>query len=147
MRSDAKTVSQYLKELPPERKKALSVVRRIMRANLPKGYEEKMNWGMITYQIPLKRYPQTYNGQPLMYAALGSQKNHMAVYMMSVYGDNKLKEWFEKEFAKTGKKLDMGKSCIRFKKIEDLPLDLIGKAISKVPVEQYIAYYENSRKK
>ena len=147
MHSKAKTVSEYLNDLPPERKKALSAVRKMIKANLPKGYEEKMNWGMITYQIPLKKYPETYNGQPLMYAALASQKNHMAVYLMSIYSDGKLKEWFEKEFSKAGKKLNMGKSCVRFKKIDDIPLDLIGKAISKVSVEKYIEYYEKSRKK
>jgi hypothetical protein len=102
---------------------------------------------MITYQVPLKRLPNTYNGQPLCYAALASQKNHMAVYLPCVNGDKDINAWFRGEFKAAGKKLDVGKSCIRFRKLEDLPVNVIGEAIARVPMEKYIRYYEASRKK
>jgi hypothetical protein len=140
------TVEAYLANLPEERRVAVSAVRAVILKNLPKGYEEAINWGMITYQIPLERYPDTYNGQPLCYAALASQKNHMAVYLMCVYGSKEIGTWFREEFRKAGKKLDMGKSCIRFKKLGDLPLNVIGKAIKKVSPKAYIAGYEAIRK-
>jgi hypothetical protein len=139
------TVEAYLHQLPSDRRAAISAVRQVILKNLPKGYEETINWGMISYQIPLERYPNTYNGQPLCYASLASQKNHMALYLMCVYGSKELKAWFGEEFRKAGKKLDMGKSCVRFKKLEDLPLSVIGKAIKKVPAKTYIAHYEASR--
>ncbi|MFA6909232.1 MAG: DUF1801 domain-containing protein [Patescibacteria group bacterium] len=145
--SKASTVPEYLKSLPADRRAGLSAVRKVILKNLPKGYVESMNWGMITYEIPLKRYPHTYNGQPLAYAALGSQKNYMAVYLMNVYGSTKTAKWFREQFRKRGKKLNMGKSCVRFKRIEDLPLDVIGKVIGMVSVNQYIAHYEKTRKK
>jgi hypothetical protein len=139
------TVEAYLDQLPEDRRKAISAVRDVIVKNLPKGYEEAINWGMITYRIPLERYPNTYNGQPLCYAALASQKNHMAVYLMCVYGSKEIGTWFREEFRKAGKKLDMGKSCVRFKKLEDLPLAVIGKTIKKVSPKAYIAHYEKSR--
>jgi hypothetical protein len=145
-KAQAATVEAYLGQLPEDRRAALSAVRDVILKNLPKGYEEVMNWGMITYQIPLERYPNTYNGQPLCYAALASQKNHMAVYLMCAHGSKEIETWFREEFRKAGKKLDMGKSCVRFRKLEDLPLDVIGKAIKKVSPKAYIAYCEASRK-
>lgn len=138
MRSDSTTVSEYLKSLPDERRTAITAVRNVIKANLPKGYEEVMNWGMITYQVPLEVYPDTYNGQPLMYAALASQKNHMAVYLTGVYISESAQKEFEQAYRATGKRFDMGKSCVRFKKIEDLPLDLIGETISRVPVSDLV---------
>src|SRR5690606_32559995 len=108
-----------------------------------KGYEEAMQYGMIGYCVPLSRYPDTYNGQPLGIAALASQKQYMSLYLMAVYGDPKTEAWFRDAFAKAGKKLDMGKSCVRFKTLEDLPLDVIGQAIARVSVEQYIARVES----
>jgi len=146
VKTHAATVEAYLDELPEDRRTAISAVRDVILKNLPKGYEEAMNYGMITYQIPLERYPNTYNGQPLCYAALASQKNHMAVYLMCVYGSKEIDAWFREEFKKAGKKLDMGKSCVRFKKLEHLPLAVIGKAIKKVSPKAYIAHYEASRK-
>lgn len=143
--SDAQTVDQYLAELPDDRRKALESVRKAILAKLPKGYDEVMNWGMITYEVPLETYPDTYNGKPLMYAALASQKNHMAVYMTSVYADPDLLEWFTKEFEATGHKLDMGKSCVRFNKIENFPPALIGKALSKYTVKKFIKLIEEAR--
>jgi hypothetical protein len=145
MQSDATTVAEYLDSLPADRRAALSAVRRVIRKNLPKGIVETMNWGMISYEIPLKTYPDTYNGQPLMYAALGSQKNHMAVYLTAVYGSQKLREEFEAAYRASGKKLDMGKSCVRFRTLDGLPLDVIGNAIGSCTVEQYIATFEKAQ--
>ena len=145
--SAAKTVDQYLKELPPERREVISAVREVIRENLPTGYEEAMSFGMISYQIPLERYPDTYNGQPLMYAALAAQKNYYAVYLMGLYREDAPPGWFAEEFRKAGKKLDMGKSCVRFKRVEDLPLEVIGKAVREVGVEEYIRAVEAARQK
>lgn len=145
MRSDAHTVTEYIARLPEERRAAIREVRGTILANLPEGYEEAMEWGMITFQVPLARYPDTYNGKPLMYAALASQKRHMAVYLTAVYADEKARDEFLEAYRASGKKLDMGKSCVRFAKLEDLPLDLIGKVIGTYPVDDYIGIYEASR--
>jgi uncharacterized protein YdhG (YjbR/CyaY superfamily) len=147
MQSKAKTVKQYLAELPPDRRVAISAVRNVIVKNLPKGYEESMSWGMITYSVPLKILPETYNGQPLCYAGLASQKQHMAVYLMNVYGDPATLKWFQGEFKKAGKRLDMGKSCIRFKKLDDLPLEVIGQAVARTPLAMYVKMYEQSRQR
>ncbi|UCD36771.1 MAG: DUF1801 domain-containing protein [Fidelibacterota bacterium] len=144
MRSDASTVEAYLSELPPERRQALETVRQTILANLPAGIEEVMNWGMITYQVPLERYPDTYNGQPLMYAALASQKHHMAVYLTGIYASVEARRKFESAYKATGKRLDAGKSCVRFRKLDDLPLDLIGTSIASENVESFIARYEQA---
>jgi len=143
MKSDATTVAEYLASLPDDRRHALSKVRAVIRKSLPKGIVETMNWGMIAYEIPLSRYPDTYNGQPLMIAALASQKNHMAVYLSGIYIDEQLRQQFEEKYAASGKKLDAGKSCVRFKRIDDLPLDVIGDAIAACTVEQVIAVSES----
>ena len=105
-----------------------------------------MLWGMISYIIPLEEYPNTYNGAPLGIAALAAQKNYNSLYLMSVYGDPKTEKWFKDRYARSGKKLDMGKSCVHFKKAEDLPLDLIAEAIARVSKEEYIEKYEQVRK-
>jgi uncharacterized protein YdhG (YjbR/CyaY superfamily) len=145
MRSEAKTVKEYLDELPEDRRKALAKVRTVIRKNLPKGIKENINWGMITYELPLSKYPDTYNSQPLMYAALASQKNHMAVYLTSIYSSEERRKWFQNKYLKTGQRMDIGKSCVRFTKLEDLPLELIGEAISSVTLERFISEYEESR--
>jgi hypothetical protein len=145
MRSDAATVEEYLAGLPPERREAIEATRRVILENLPEGYEEAMNWGMIAYQVPLETYPDTYNGRPLMYAALASQKHHMAVYLTSVYADPDALERFTADYRGTGKPLDMGKSCVRFKRIDDLPLDVISRAIASVEVQEFIALSEAAR--
>ena len=142
MQSKANTVKQYLNELPNDRKKAISIVRQTILENLPEGYDEVMNWGMITYEVPLETYPNTYNGKPLMYAALASQKNHMAVYLMGCYMVPEIRNEFEKAYNKSGKRFDAGKSCIRFKKIDDLPLDLLGKTIASMDVNEFIELVE-----
>jgi hypothetical protein len=126
--SKATTVKDYLAELSPERRKAISAVRKVIRANLDKGFVEGMQWGMICYSVPLKIYPAGYlddKKTPLPYAALASQKNYMSVYL-SLYSESAKLKWFKKAYAATGKKLNMGKSCIRFKKLDDLPLEVIG---------------------
>ena len=142
MQSKANTVKQYLNELPNDRKKAISIVRQIILENLPEGYDEVMNWGMMTYEVPLETYPNTYNGKPLMYAALASQKNHMAIYLMGCYMVPEVRNEFEKAYKKSGKRFDAGKSCIRFKKIDDLPLDLLGKTIASIDVNEFIELVE-----
>ena len=144
MRSEATTVASYLAGLPADRRAALEAVRRTILANLPDGYEEAMNWGMITYQVPLERYPGAYNGQPLAYAALASQKNHMAVYLIAIYGDGEARRKFEAAYRATGKRYDVGKSCVRFKKLDDLPLALIGKSIASLGVDEFIALVEKA---
>jgi uncharacterized protein YdhG (YjbR/CyaY superfamily) len=138
MKSEAKTIEEYLAELPPDRRQAIEEVRQIILKNLPDGYEEDMNWGMITYQVPLEVYPDTYNKQPLMYAALANQKNHMAVYLTGIYMDEELNQDFEEKYRATGKRYDVGKSCVRFRKLEDLPLELIGESIQAITVEDFI---------
>jgi len=146
-KSKAATVDEYLAELPEDRRAAIAEVREVVLRNLPAGYVETMSWGMIGYEIPLERYPRTYNGQPLMYAALGSQKNYCAVYLMGVYGDGEQARRFKEEFKRAGKKLDMGKSCVRFRTADDLALDAVGEVIAGTTPEQYIAIHEASRER
>ena len=138
MQSDANTVEEYLASLPEDRRTAIQAVRDTILENLPDGYDEVMNWGMITYEVPLEACPDTYNGKPLMYAALGSQKNHMAVYLTGIYMDDGAREEFEAGYRATGKRMDIGKSCVRFRKLEDLPLPLIGEAIGQIPADEFV---------
>ena len=138
MRSEAKTVKEYLQSLPDDRKVTITTIRDIIVKNLPKGFEEVMNWGMVTYQVPLTVYPDTYNKQPLMYAALASQKKHMAVYLTSIYMSDESRKEFEKAYKATGKRFDTGKSCVRFKKLDDLPLPLIGETIASIKMNDFI---------
>ncbi len=147
VQSKASTVEQYLEELPAERREVVSRVRKTILENLPEGYSEAMNWGMISYEIPLERYPETYNGKPLGYVALAAQKNNYSLYMMGVYQDPEQEARLKAGFEQAGKKLDMGKSCVRFRKLEDVPLDVIGELIASTPPEAMIARYEDSRKK
>lgn len=145
--SSAKTVAQYLASLPAERRRVVAAVRKVVKANLPRGYRETMNHGMIAYEIPLRRYPTTYNGLPLCYASLAAQKNNYSLYLTCTYSDPKQGAWLREQFKKAGKKADMGKSCLRFKRLEDLPLDAIGQVISSTPVEKQIKMYEASRRR
>ena len=141
----AKTAREYLQQLPPDRRATLERVRKVILANLPAGYEEMMGWGALTYAIPLSRYPGTYNGEPLCYLAMANQKHYVALYMMSAYGHGPILERVQAAFKTRGLKLDMGKSCIRFKTPEDLPLEELGEIIGLIPAEQWIAIYESSR--
>jgi len=145
--SKASTPEEYLSELPEGRSAVVARVREVILQNLPEGYEETMNWGMISYEIPLSRYPDTYNGQPLIYMALAAQKNHFAVYASGVYMNPKGEEWVRGEFERAGKKLDMGKSCIRFRKMEHLPLEVIGKIAAGQTVDQFLEIYESVHRK
>ena len=147
MRSDALTVDEYLAELPPERRDAIAAVRRTALDSLPDGYCETMDFGMISYVIPLEDYPKTYNKHPLMLAAIASQKRYMAVYLNNIYSSADTARWFLDAYHASGKKLDMGKSCVRFKTLDDLPLALIGRAIARTPAYEFIALYEASRRK
>lgn len=145
MQSKAKSVKEYLAGLPDDRRAAIEAVRKVILKNLDKDFEEGIQYGMIGYYVPHKVYPPGYHcdpKQPLPFASLASQKNHMAVYLMCVYGNKEHEEKFRKDWAKSGKKLDMGKSCIRFKKLEDVALDAIGKAIGRVSAKKYIAAIE-----
>jgi hypothetical protein len=146
MISKAKTVADYLDELPEDRRAAINAVRQVIRRNLDKGYEEGMCYGGIGYYVPHKLYPAGYHcdpSKPLPFAGVASQKHYMAVYLMCIYGDSGEDKWFRSAWAKTGKKLDMGKCCVRFRKLDDLALDLIGEAIARMPVKKYVALYES----
>ncbi|MFT3713271.1 MAG: DUF1801 domain-containing protein [Archangium sp.] len=143
MKSDATTAAAYLKTLPPDRRAALSKVRSLIRKKLPKGFVEQMEWGVISYVVPLSRYPDTYNGKPLMLAGLSAQKNYMVVYLMGVYSSPELRKWFTRAYAATGKKLDLGGACVRFKSLDALPLEVVGEAVSKLSVDGLVALFAN----
>lgn len=145
MQSKAATVEQYLAELPEERRQAISAVRKVVLDNLDRGFEEGMQYGMIGYVVPHKIYPAGYHcdpKQPLPFVCLASQKNYMSLYMICLYSDGPDEQRFRQEWEKAGKKLDMGKSCIRFKKFDDLAIDAIARSIRRVTVKKYIEHYE-----
>ena len=143
--STAPTPDEYIASLPPERRAAISTVRDVIRRNLPDGFEEGMEFGMIAWFVPLDRFPDTYNGHPLGLAALASQKQYMSLYLNTVYGDPQQADWFRARYAASGKRLDMGKSCVRFRSLDDLPLDVIGETIARVPLDRYVAHYQAAR--
>ena len=145
MHSEATTVEDYLAGLPEDRRAAVSAVRDVINDHLPVGYVEQLDWGMISWVVPLETKPDTYNGKPLCYASLASQKRHMAVYLMGLYSDGPELAWLRQQYADRGLKLDMGKSCLRFKELDEVPLDVLGEAIGMIPVEEFIARYETSR--
>ena len=151
MQSKATTPEQYLSELPEDRKEAMSKLRNAIKDNLPKGFEEVMSYGMLGYVVPHSIYPNGYHCDPklpLGFYAMASQKNSINIYHMGIYGDKKLYDWFVAKYPKHSKsKLDMGKSCIRFKKMDDIPYDLIGELLSKITVEKWIIMYENMLKR
>jgi Domain of unknown function (DU1801) len=144
MQSDANDVDQYLDELPEDRRQALTAVRKVVLDHLPAGFEEVMQYGMISYVVPLDRFPSTYNGQPLAVASLASQKRHMALYLMGIYGDEDNQTWLRQQWATTGKKLDMGKSCLRFRSLDDLALDVVGEAIARTSVADLIDQHDRA---
>ena len=144
MQSKARTVDEYLAELPPDRKSAIAAVRKMMKASLDPRVQEGMQYGMIGFYIPHTVFPAGYHcdpKQPLPFAALASQKNYMSVYLMSIYGEGAEEHWFREQWAKTGKKLDMGKCCIRFRKLEDLAVDVVAESIRRVSVDDYLGHY------
>jgi hypothetical protein len=145
--SDAATVEEYLAGLPEDRRAAIAAMRQVILSNLPEGYEESMQGGMIGYAVPHSLYPKGYHAnprQPLPFVSLANQKNHMALYLMCVYGDESTEQWFREEWARSGKKLDMGKSCVRFKRLHDVSLEAIGGVIARTPVADYVSRYEKA---
>lgn len=143
-------VEDYLQSLPPERRTIINRIRMVLKENLPDGFEEQIRYNMIGYVIPLKIYPEGYHVDkgPLPFISLASMKNHVAVYHMGLYGDANLEKWFVEEYQKrTADRLDMGKSCIRFKKMATIPYDLVGELAAKITVPEYISMYEKSRAK
>lgn len=141
------TVATFLAGLPLDRRTEVVKVRRVIRKHLPKGYKEGLGLGMIMYAVPLRVYPDTYNGHPLCYVALAVHKRFFSLYLMSVYGSSKLLAELKAGFKKAGKKLDMGKSCIRFKRADDLDLDTIGKLIARLPVSKYVEIAKAARRR
>ena len=145
--SAATTVDQYLADLPPERRAVVAAVRDFVNAHLPPGYVEAMAFGMIGWGVPLSRYADTYNGQPLAYVGLAAQKNAYSLYLMGCYMDSAEDRALRAAYARAGKKLDMGKSCLRFKSLDGLLLEDIGRIIASLPVDEYIARYESVKHK
>jgi hypothetical protein len=143
VQSKASTVTEYLAELPDERRAEVSAVRDVILANLPAGYVEGMMWGMITWSVPLEVSGPTYNKQPLAYVSLAAQKNYCSVYLTTVMGPGELS--FRERYEATGKKLDMGKSCIRFKRASDLALDVIGEEIARLSVDDFLGWHDAAR--
>ena len=144
----ASTVARYLAALPPDRRAALSAVRKAINENLPEGYEEGMQFGMIGWYVPLSLYPAGYGENPkvpLPLVALASQKSGMVLHFLCFYGHPTLSTWFTSEYQKSGKKLDMGKGCVRFKKLEDLALDVVGRTIARVSVRDHVTNYQAAR--
>lgn len=147
VQSKANTVKEYLDDLPADRRKEIAKVRSVVRKNLPKGYREAMGFGAICYEIPLERYADTYNKKPLGYAGLAAQKNFNTLYLMGAYGDPKQRKRLEAAFRESGKTMDMGKSCLHFRKADDLPLEAIGEIIASTPPDRMIELYEEARGK
>ncbi len=145
--TSASTIDAFLEALPDDRRAAMISLRKLILKKLPKGYVESFASGYVNYELPLSRYPTTYNKKPLVYMTLASQKSHLALYLVMVYQSPQLTAWLREAFATAGKKLDMGKSCVRFKSLDDLPLDVIGEVIASTPVEAFIKQYEQSREK
>lgn len=147
MQPKATTVEAYLASLPEDRRSAIQAVRKVFLDNMGPGYAEGMSYGMIGYYVPHSVFPSGYHcdpKQPLPYAGIASQKQHMSLYLMGCYGSPSLRAWFEQAWAKAGKKLDMGKACVRFKKLDDLALDVLAEVIRKLPADKYIAEYEKA---
>ena len=143
--STAQTVDDYLLQLPAERRAVVAAVRDLVNAHLPAGYVEAMAYGMIGWGIPLSRYPDTYNGQPLGYVGLAAQKNGYSLYLNGVYSDPATEQALRDAYARAGRKLDMGKSCLRFKSLEGLLLDEVARIVASTPVDGFIAQYERAR--
>lgn len=148
MKYDVDNVNDYLLALPKERKQVIEKIRKILLSNLPKGFEEVYQYGMITYVVPLSRYPKGYlnrKNEPLPFISLASQKNHIAIYHMGIYGDETLLNWAKETYKEhTGKLLDMGKSCLRFKNINDIPYEFIKALAKKMSVSEYIKQVETN---
>ena len=151
MKIEASSPKDYIDQLPPDRQAAVKKLRAVIRKNLPKGFKETMSYGMIGYVVPHSLYPDGYHcdtSLPLPFLSIASQKNFIGVYHMGIYADDTLLAWFEKSYRdRVEGKLDMGKSCIRFKKLDQIPYELIGELVSKVSVQDWITTYEANVKK
>lgn len=145
VKSTATTVEDYLAELPAGRREVVTSVRELVNRHLPAGYQEALRWGMISWEVPLARLPDTYNGQPLAFAALAAQKNHYALYLMCVYADSRAEQDLRAAYAQAGRKLDFGKSCLRFKQRGELLDEVVARLIATTPVDAHIAHYHASR--
>ncbi|MBI3131342.1 MAG: DUF1801 domain-containing protein [Acidobacteria bacterium] len=145
--SKAASVEAYLQELDPAHRALVAPVVALIRANLPEGFAEAMTWGMPTWEVPLQRYPKTYNGKPLAYVALAAQKQYAAIYLNMAYSDSAVEAELRGAYATAGLKLDMGKCCLRFRKAGDLLPEAIARAVASTSVEAFIAAYEASRRK
>lgn len=145
MRSAAATPELYLDELPPERREVVSAVLDVVRRSMPAGFDEGMAWGMITWSVPLSRYPDTYNGQPLAYVSLAAQKQHYALYLMGVFDDGEAEREFRARWESTGRRLDLGKSCLRFRRLADLDLDLVSELVASTSVDEFLSRHERGR--
>ncbi|MET0902897.1 MAG: DUF1801 domain-containing protein [Acidimicrobiales bacterium] len=145
MISDASTPEEYLDALPLDRRAIVDVVRQTILDHLPDGFEEVVDFGMLSYVVPLARYPNTYNGHPLGAVGLANQKRYLSLYLMGIYGEQGADAWLRERWEATGRKLDMGKSCLRFRDLDDLPLDLVGEVVARTSVDELIAAYERSR--
>ena len=151
MQYDVKTVEEYLEIIPEKRRTAVEKLREVILSNLPEGFDEQLSYGMIGYVVPLSKYPKGYHskkGEPLPFMSLASQKNHIALYHMGLYGNQDVEEWFIDEYAKqVPTKLNMGKSCIRFRNPDHIPYDLIAELVQKISVDEFIDNYEQSLKR
>ena len=139
------SIPDYLAALPPDRRKAIAAVRKVIRANLPPGFKEGPQYGMIGYYVPLSRFPDTYNGQPLAYVSLASQKRHNALYLMGLYSDSDAAEDFRRRWTEDGRRLDMGKSCLRFQDPADLRSDLVAEVVAATPPDRLIELHQQAR--
>ena len=145
--NNAKTVPEYLAGLPADRRRLVRATRSLVRKHLPKGYKEEIGWGAITWVVPLLKFPDTYNQQPLCYVALAAQKNYVSLYLMMAYGDPTKYAWLKDQFKQAAKKMDMGKSCLHFNSLDDIPVDAVAKLIGSHTPAQWIGIYEKSRKR
>jgi len=144
--NQAKTVPAYLAALTAERRTVVAAARALVRKHLPKGFKEEIGWGAITWVVPLSKFPDTYNQQPLCYVALAARKNGVSLYLMMAYGDPRKYAWLKEQFKKAGKKMDMGKSCLHFSSLDDIPVEAVATLIASHTVDQWITIYKKSRK-
>jgi hypothetical protein len=138
VKSNAQSADEYVASLPDDRRETVAAVREVILRNLPAGYEEGMWHGMIAYYVPLERFGDTYNGEPLGLAGIASQKQYISLYLLSVYGDPETERWFRREWEASGRKLNLGKSCVRFRRLEDVPLDVVGETIARADLDAYL---------
>ncbi|MDP2956315.1 MAG: DUF1801 domain-containing protein [Longimicrobiales bacterium] len=147
MKSDAKTPKEYLDALPEDRRKVVAAVRKLVNAHIQRGFKEGMSYGMITWSVPRERCPDSYNGQPLGYVCLAAQKNYYTLHLFGVYMSEEALGTLRDRYSAAGKKLDMGKACVRFKKLEDLIPDVLGDAVASMSVDDVVSMYEAARRR